>query len=99
MPDMGGSKEDLLRYRMQALDMIYQMPDEKLSILVQYIQKIIQLQNDANYSISGKKLSKRIGIAEGECLCDPEFDFDKYNDGIIESCKMDEQRSIARHAD
>ena len=31
---------------------------------------------------SQKKQSKRIGIAEGECLCDPEYDFDEYNDEI-----------------
>ena len=68
--------------QMQAINIINQMSEENLSVFVKFMQIFIQPRNDESHAVSEKKQSKRIGIAEGECLCDPEYDFDEYNDEI-----------------
>ena len=66
----------------QAINIINQMSEENLSVFVKFMQIFIQPRNDEGHAVSEKKQSKRIGIAGGECLCDPEYDFDEYNDEI-----------------
>ena len=66
----------------QAIDIINQMSEENLRVFVKFMQIFIQPYDHEIHSVSENKHLKRIGIAEEECLCDPEYDFDEYNDEI-----------------
>jgi hypothetical protein len=68
--------------QMQAMNIINQMSEEELKVLVKFMRVFIQPQISADIQSSEKASSKRIGIAEGECLCDPEDDIDEYNEEI-----------------
>lgn len=69
----------------QAMDIIEQMPEENLRVLVHFMQIFIQSHNKPlTDTYSGKKASKRIGIAEGEELCAPDYDIDEYNEEIAQ---------------
>ncbi|MCI9430090.1 MAG: hypothetical protein HFI94_08125 [Lachnospiraceae bacterium] len=65
------------------MDIIEEMPEEDLKVLVNFMQIFIQSNNkplaDAD---SAGKASKRIGIAEGEELYEPDYDIDEYNGEI-----------------
>lgn len=67
----------------QAMEIIGEMSEDNLMVLVNFMQIFIQPHNATlSASPSAGKLPKRIGIAEGEELYDPDYDIDEYNDEI-----------------
>lgn len=67
----------------QAIEIIEGMPEENLRVLVNFMQIFIQSNNKMlPETHSAKKVSKRIGIAEGEELYAPDYDIDEYNEEI-----------------
>lgn len=65
-----------LMYRMEP-----RKKDKKESFDISGLINRAEQREYAN-ATAGKKSFKRIGIAEGECLLDPEYDIDEYNDEI-----------------
>lgn len=72
----------------QAIEIIKQMPEENLSVFVKFMQIFIQPKSGTSSEKAAKPGSNRIGIAEGECLCDPEYDIDEYNAEIAKMFEM-----------
>lgn len=67
----------------QAMEIIQGMPEENLKVLVNFMKIFIQSDNKPlTATHSAKKISKRIGIAEGEELYAPDYDIDEYNGEI-----------------
>lgn len=61
----------------QVMAIVEERSEENLKVLVNFMQIFVQPNSkpltDAH---SVKKTSKRIGIAEGEALCAPDYDID-----------------------
>ena len=63
----------------QAIQIIDDMPDEKLQTLIDLMKMLIKPNSEAK---SNKNRAFRIGVASNQDMYDPDYDIDEYNPEI-----------------